>query len=143
MTTLEKINQLKEQLLQEILDSDLTKIEKLKQIDDSQLFGINCYIQHIFSEQEEKLENLVKEKTGQKWAIVDDFFHDGEYERYRTINLYEILKSYFEDKENFEKITIATNRSTEDIIEVTYEEFEDIIYNWCISNKMIGFIMDW
>ena len=120
-----------------INDNEISKVEKLRLIDDNNLFTIDSYICHVFDDQY-KQEYL--NKIGQR-AIIDDWFHMREYNRHETVNLADVVENIEDDEDDM--ITIFTNRSNRETFEISKYEFIDTAYDWCIKNKCIGFQIDW
>lgn len=135
----------KEAFIIEILhDLSKPKLERLQMIEKYDLFSIDPYLPHIFINEEEKLENIIKEKYSPSFVIVDDMFNgpdsEYEYERNETVIIPDLIKSILESEE---PITVVTARSAKEKIEMSKEEVIDKLYNWCVETKQIGFKFDW
>ena len=149
----QRIKSLKDDMLKEILaDSELTKPEKLELISRNKLFKIASYIQHPFSKYNNEFIEIIRRNPAytKKYPFggspsIDDIFCDGDmYEKHQIIYLYDVIENYSNDyADDDSRITILTNRSTNDKFKISKEEFVDCIYDWCVVNKTIAFEMDW
>ena len=171
---LDFLKEAKEKAVNEILNSDLSKIEKLRAIEKNGLWGYSSFINHEFRDWEEEAKIL--EKTTAQYnfdnglpdkhgditkyfyasGMTDSIFDPSKmyYEKYETVSyadaLEQAFESYAEDFEdefekeyNGEPIAIITTRNPIVSIFKTKEEIIDAVYNYCITNKILGFKNDW
>jgi hypothetical protein len=128
-------------------DNQLSKIEKLKLIDEYSLFSTEPYIQGVFKDVEENWAKELKIKYPRDRSFIfDDFIIDkGTYSRYETINLLTIIESIVEDeKDNGNcSIEVLTVRGLEDTYTMTTTEVIEHICDWCLTKKCIEFTLDW
>lgn len=141
------IKEAKDKLLDAILtDTEISKVEKLLLISDNDLFKTESYICHPFDESYRQEYLDILKKKGENRPIIDDWFHQQEYQRHEVINLADIVENvnedgYYGEEDNL--ITIYTNRTTKDKFKISKYEFIDTIYDWCVKNKCIAFELDW
>ena len=134
------IKEAKDKLLDTILsDNELSKVEKLRLIDENDLFGSDPYMCNVFPEYYKEFSEELRRKG--LMCIIDDWFHKQEYQRHENVNLADVVEFIEEYDEDL--ITIMTNRGSDDILQISKYEFIDSIYDWCIKNKKIGFEIDW
>lgn len=131
----------KENLIQEILKSDLSEYDKMEMISEYNLYDTESYIQEVF---EEDLE-LYKLQLNIEHPIIDDYFHMNadNYNRGQLIIPYTILDWIEFDEDEEKLITIFTNRRNDDEYKISLEEFERLIYKWHHDYRLIGFHWDW
>lgn len=152
----EAMKKLKDEMLQNILsDNNLTKVEKLETLAENNVLPIGNWIQHPFYKYEKEFKEMIWanpafdkeyarfERDGKKYnPIIDDYFCFNDYwDRHQTIDLAQVARDV--DEDDIEEITVLTNRSTKDKFKISKKQFIDDIYDFCISNNMIGFVMDW
>ena len=157
MNIKEQIEQLKEARTQEIINDKLiSKIDKLKLLETEKLFEYAPYIQHEFVEWEKEAQEQDKAISKKDWSTTDSFLSPSvsAYEKYEIISYAEALEVFFEDCEDEfeggndgpfdgEKYVVITCRSSDVVIQKTKQEIIDAIYEYCIMNKIIGFINTW
>ena len=145
----EKIKQLrnlKKQIVQDVFDSDLSKVEKLKIFSEQDLLGTSPYIVHIF---EDKYRDEIPEEPPGYKLMTDDYFSDGEkYDRGVIIDFYENIESILEEVEYYkrsldEKIEVITARNGNWKKEISIQQFIDDIYDFVLEHKVIKFYFDW
>lgn len=139
----QEVKQAKEKLLNEILKSNLSKYEKLKLIHKDMLFDTENSLIDLFKKRYDEFNKMLIKK-GNEYPCIDDLFVDDQFDRYQTVYFDTLLDNYtgeYSDENEF--ITILTNRTTDDIVQITKEEFIDTIYDYAIKNKSIGFEIDW
>lgn len=144
MNKLQQIQTLKQEAVQEILDNpNLSKVEKLCQISENKLWKYEPWIQHVFAAQEKVFAAQLKE-TGETCIIIDDFIcdPDGGWQRHQDIDLSSVAGEQLWDDGSGE-IVVLTARGNDLEFKMKLDEIVDVIYNWCVENKSIGFKMDW
>lgn len=170
-TKMDRLSAIKEEIVNEILSSDLTKIEKLRKIEKEQLWGYHKYIQHEFPQWEEEARELVKKEAqrilDEKYPkylrdictkqlyhskMTDSIFDPStfKYEKYETVSYADALQCVLEeaqdrldsDDEN-PMIDVVTTRHPVVSIKKTYNEIVDAVFENAVSNKVVGFINNW
>jgi len=151
-----KIKQLKEDLLKEILESTtLSKIEKLSEISYMDLYGTTSWYEHVFEKYKAEYTEIIMKNP--EWdnsykhqPMIDDYFVINDYQRHASVDFGSLLTEMSEcidydkkQKDYKDSIKVMTNRNTKDKFYLTFEQFVDCIYEWCITNKSIGFTIDW
>lgn len=138
------IKEAKEKLLNAILnDNEISKVEKLQLISDNDLFGSQSWICDPFEDEyhSEYLEQL--KSKGITNPIVDDYIQHQGYSRYETVYMVDLVENIAYAKNEDDLITIYTNRNTNDKFKISRYEFIDAVYDWCVKNKIISFVVDW
>lgn len=136
----EKLKELKEQRIEEILNSSESKGNKLKALADEQLWYIDGYVIDPFTD----WQNELQEQLGEKWLICDErFLYNTEWiQRHETIYLHNCFEDY--DENSDEEVVVFTTRGEK---QVSYmrpvKEVLDRVYEYAIKNKIVGFQMDW
>lgn len=165
-----KIEQLKiektritEALLQAILDDpELSKMEKLMQIEETEALPFHTY---LIRPLEQKYTDIFKSQIEEKYGVQD--FHiidswpliDAEhFNRSERVSLASQLDNTIEDaawdlvednpsKELIykEEIVVLRNRNSRalDEYKITVGQLIDDVYEWVVSNRYIGFTFDW
>lgn len=148
----------KEVIFKQIVSDDtVNKVEKLQLIAQYDLLEIDCYIHHPFEKYNEFIKIIQSNnefiKKYSKYGpttytpIIDDCCH-ANCDRNETLYLSQLIENeydeYMEDEDEDDgKITILTNRSTDDVYRITKEEYVDCIYEYAINNEIIGYKIDW
>jgi hypothetical protein len=148
----------------EILNNDsLSKLDKLKIIEEKRYWGYAEYIQHEFKQWEKealKLEKkeaqrILKEGSDDSYEICAEQFYQSKmtdsifdpstfkHERYQRVSYYKELKDLFEDNSEEEIITVITTRHPRVELKKTYQEIVDSVFEYACKNEIIGFINDW
>lgn len=156
----ELIKELQEARVSEILsDTTITKNEKLKLLSGEKLFGYASFIQHEFS----IIEDDFKSKHKQNYYIFDSLFspsnesnYSSKYELVEYHNkLEQVLEYYCEEHDidlDFENLDLCAVELLYPVLSERYSEIEiflnfnkivDIVYAYCINNKIIGYRNDW
>ncbi len=141
-----QFKEIKEELIQSIISNDsLSKIEKLKLFDENNLFIIDGYIGRIFDKQKDAFKKFLKFTLNYNEIYTYDYFDINEYSRHTAINLYHLLLSYIKEANDidFNDKFIIILKSEDNNFKISINEFIDIVYDFCIENKMIGFTYDW
>lgn len=138
-------------------DDTLSRYEKLELLEDNDIFHAKIWVQHPFKKtkwHDDLLERIKNnpDETGYACTIIDDYFNNCYLERHQTLH----VKSYFEDEPskddpNYEslmekKVTILNNRGKPEYrqeVQISYREFLDFMWEWCIENECYGWEMDW
>ena len=148
----EKISSLKEEALQEVInDNSLSKVQKLRLIDDYDLLDYHEWINHPFAEWNDEvfeLERIEAQKLlnegkityfHQSSMVDDDINHHCENKGERIS-----YADYLDSIEEYEdKIPVLTTRNPHITLYKTYEEVVDYLYDYCLMNKIIGHVFDW
>jgi hypothetical protein len=164
MKVRDKIKLLQKERIQEIInDNSLSKSDKIRLLDEESLYGYASFIQHEFKKWEkealelEKLEaeRILKEGTSNhlygRDICLDQFYQSkiidyplirSNYVRYEEVS-YCYIMDELEDYPDNELITVLTTRHPKIELKKTKEEIIDAIYNYAISNKIVGFKLDW
>lgn len=133
----------KENLIQEILKSDLSEYEKMQMIDEHNLYEVSNYIEDPFADEYEKY--MLKLKDYQ--PITDDYFSNQDMQRGSIVKPYEYCELILDDDYDYndgnDMITIYTNRRNDIIHQISVEEFQRMVYKWHHDNRLIGFEWDW
>lgn len=151
----DELNNVKNELEQEIISSNILVSEKLNLLDIHGIWHHNGYICHPFPEWEE--ENKAAEKASGIAAgkiyhctIVDDFIsrqcQDGYIERYQQVEFKDIVSELEYKAENSpdELFTVVTNRGNfSTATKKRPQEVINKIWEYCVKHKLVGFIMDW
>lgn len=166
---LKYLEEAKEKAIEEIINSDMTKMEKLEAITENSLWGYSSWINDEFIEWENDAKTISLTKSQEDFdsgrtsylrdfVICDSIFspsHDYSYEKYQLVKYTEALEYIFEryaedfeeengEEYNNEPIPVITTRDNPSIIIYkTSDEIIDAVYNFCIKNKIIGFKNDW
>lgn len=150
---LEELNDLKDFIIQIILDTDeLSKIQKLAIITNNNLWGIDPYITDFSDDWEEECyqeERRLALKSGVTdedhiCSYSDCPFIDDKTGRGSTVYFTEILESVKYHEKDDGKILVATSRGKFNAkIYKSYEEIVNHIYEHAIGNRIIGFNFDW
>lgn len=124
-----------EELLAAILGSDKDRWEKLNLIKNHRLFPVDSYYIEPF---EDRVDEWVKELEVKGETGYTDYWHRVArwMERYQTYYFVDFLEGEPEDK-----VTIGTFGKHK--LKISLAEFEEIIFNYAIENKVIGFVFDW
>lgn len=145
-TTKEKIEELQQVRISEIVDSqNLTQLEKLKLLESEQLFEYYQWLAHEFINWEKEYEDILL-LEGIYRPIIDTIYSPSEthYERHEIISYPDTIQDIIENNiDDDGKVTVLTNRSNDTVFKKTEEEVINELYNFCISNKIIGFKNDW
>lgn len=157
MSKLDKLNNLKEEIVNEILaDESLSKIEKLEKIEKNKLWGYATYIQDEFPEWTEEF----KKELGVAHPCIDSMFDPSHFkhEKYETVSYSDELKyleDHFEDyaddyDEDEDEVmnTVATypvltNRTNDKKVWKTKEQIIDAVFKHCVKEKIVGYKNDW
>lgn len=136
----ETIKSAKDKLLNAIIDdAEISKLDKLKLIHQNDLFSVSSSIEEIFiNYQKEFIKQL-----GSRHPIIDDYFTMNEWQRHEIIYMDNVIEYMDFDDDGDDLVTILKDRSTSKTFKISVYEFIDTVYDWCISNKKIGFEMDW
>jgi hypothetical protein len=167
MNSIEKLKEAKakanEELLQAILaDSKMSKLEKLQAIDECDILPYKSWLAHPL---EEKYADVFKKQIDDKFGKQDFHIIDGwptldcdAINRSQKISLanelecayenvsYEYRSEKLSDQElEAKEIVILTNRSRDSLDEykITLSQLVDDVYDWCVTNRKIGFCFDW
>lgn len=118
--------------------STLPKIEAILFMTSSSAFDIGQTPKDIFT----KHLKLYKESINEKYSIVDVTYLETT-ERYQTFYISSLIEKidYLFQKDS-SVFTIFTNRSNDRTYSINKEEFVDGIYDFIVSTKLIGFIID-
>jgi len=150
----QEISTLKDSLLKEIISSDLSKPEKLHAIARNNLFQMSSSWEEVFY-QKYAQAFINKIQSGQEYLnkyahlnykpdpCLDDYFVISHYDRHEVVNLADITDNYYFNDPDNQMVTIYTNRTTKDILQIPRQEFVDHIYDWCLENKIVEFELDW
>jgi hypothetical protein len=149
MGTKENLQKLKNERVKEILkDKSLSKIEKLRTIEEERLWGYADWVQNEFEDWEKEAKSLYKKLKGQGSCVSDTIFNDGErYSNMSYADLLEYLGEDYEDEDEEVKdplITVVTTRG-EPYVEIKkpLSEVIDVVFKFAVKNKIIGFKNDW
>ncbi len=120
----------KEQLVNLVVNSRLTKLEKVKLLTKYKLYPIEPWLAHPFN----KFDTL-------KDKISDDYF-DLLLQR-QIIDKYQTV--YFADylQDLNDEIVVMTYRSSDYKVKITKKEFIEVLCDYVLENKVIGFKCDW
>jgi hypothetical protein len=149
-TIKEQLETLKELRIQEILEYDISKLDKLKLFAEERLFGIADKIQNEFSRWEEEEKSIIMGlgyDGSKEWNKEIIFKNLLMYEsRYVTLyypdRLQEIKNSYF-DTEYLVSVLLFHRGHFQHYVDKTYEEVENELFDFCVKNRLIGFIYNW
>ena len=152
----ELIKELQEARVYEILAvSTTTKLEKLEIINDEKLFPYASFIQHEFG----KIEDYFKAKHKQDYYIFDSifspstdlinkYFHKNEHISYPNA-LCLFAQNYCDyyhikglETHNPQMLILSERYSGIEVF-LNFNEITDIVYSYCIENKIIGYRNDW
>lgn len=140
-------NTISSRLEEAILTSDLSRREKLSLITEYDLWPIDTFIQHPFGKQEQELQERVKLATGKEYCVVDDIFHgvNSSYERYQDVYYSDVIDSYEDEDEDEDDntITLVTNRTNDMTVEVTFDEFKELLLDYAFKTRRVGFNLHW
>lgn len=157
MNIKEQMEILREARINEIInDESIPKLDKLRLFGNEKLFDYASYTQEEFIEWERDAKEQYKNGGGSGSAMTDTIFAPSvneQYEKYENVSYPEALEAFFENYEyeldddklaDFDgKYTVVTCRSSDIKIQKTKQEIIDAVYNFCITNKIIGFKNDW
>lgn len=159
MKTLDKLKDLREVAVQEILNDDsLGRYEKLEAIESNNLWETASWIQRPFRDSHYGKAFLEELKAhpdagGYVSSTADDVLTEGVDNRGQTV----YLSCFFEEDnpadydtpeeyEEFlnEEVTILTSRGTPPRkMEISRREYLDFLWNWAITNKICAWKFDW
>lgn len=166
MNTIKKLKEAKakanEDLLQAILaDTELSKLEKLQAIDESDVLPYESYLMGPLVKYEDVFKNQIDHKFGKhdfhiidSWPFIDcDCYNRGQPVSFANELecMYENVSYDYESEEltdtqlEGKEIVIMTNRSRDsrDEFKITLGQLVDDVYDWCITNRKIGCHFDW
>ncbi len=157
MNLQQQIKKLEEKRIQEILDDDsLSKIEKLKLLENENLFTIASYIQHEFRKWEEEAKELEKLKAEQEFANNKDpnkhFYHSkmtdsifdpslGIHEKYETVSYADALENLETDENDM--VVVITTRNPHIKLLKSKQEVIDVVFDFCVQHKYHSFKINW
>ena len=146
---LDYLKEAKEKAINEILNSDMDKLTKLKTIEDNGLWGYSKYINHEFSEWEEEakeLERTTAEENNKTYhsKMTDSIFDPSTFmfEKYESVSYVEALNRILK-KHKTDLVPVITTRNPVVSLYKTKEEIINTVYDFCVENKIIGFENDW
>ncbi len=113
-----------------VLESDLTKLEKLKVLTETQLGRIEPWVVRIP-------------------GIEDVFTHHGDFNKYEIVKYYDWIQYVYEDEES--DVEIVVKKNDYDYVNRKYipattmkkNEVIEIILDYALKNCEIGFKFDW
>ena len=146
----------REEIKQTIIDSDLSKVEKLKIFSEYDLMEEDRWLCHPFEdlygdEYTAHLIEIAKNSNNTHWQfwanqghfIIDEEIYDGR-QRHEIIDLGNYFEGYLEDEDGDQMITVLTNRTiTSEVFKVPMSKVVDDLYNWCVTNNIIRYAIDW
>ena len=146
----EKIQSLKDEFIQDILTSDLTKLEQIKFLSSNKLFGIKDSIAQPFFKFKIEFTNIIrnnpdfikKHGVDYKYGVSIDDVTIKYFDRHETIDFGYFASDTVADAED-DKIEIFTNSCGKEVFYITTEQYIDCVYEWCVENKCVGFKIDW
>jgi len=138
----------KSDLLDTIINvSDLAKHEKLKLIQENDLFTVRPWVQHPFAKYEDQFKQQIGE---QSFYIFDEPMH--EYVgRHQIVDIASVIEGYIEeveyakeeDEDFSEMVSILSERKSNQEFKVSLTELIDHLYEWVIENKCVEYKFDW
>lgn len=136
-------------LVDQIIESKLKNLEKLKLLSENRLLPINKFVVDLFEKEGQMLKEQFEEKyPNETYFGYEDYFciklEDNFFHRYEVINFYKFIDEYLEVED--ESIVVARCSGTVDeYLEITMsaEELKNKIYEYVFTKKEIGFINDW
>jgi len=148
MDVFENYAKAKQELTDYILnDSTKDEYEKLCLIDKHSLFGVDSFICHPFKCFEEEYRATLKElyPDKQSFAIVD-FINDGGYlNRHETIFIHNIIEGLYDEEDETIEVLTVRGAAVKDApaYVMKRDDVRKHLYNWCVTNKLIGYQFDW
>lgn len=138
--SLTNLQALKNDIAKDILaNKKLTKIQKLKKLEKDGIWGYANSVQHEFSEWEKEFSKV------KGVSCIDSIYDPSNecYDKYSDISYANSLEDLVYDVDEDGLITVLTNRSNSAVIKKTPEEIIDVVFDFCVKEKIIGFKMDW
>lgn len=146
MALKQQILDLQEQRRQEIFNSDISKYDKIKLIENEQLYGSSDWLIDLFKKEQKRFKKLYPEKS---FYLFDETWLQGQ-ERYSIVNFTNILDYYSErskeSEDDSDDIVIFTCRGDEmknNVYKMSYTDIEKKLYNIMIRDKICGVTIDW
>lgn len=153
MNRIERFCKIREEFINEILnDNSLSKVEKLQQLTDLRLWGVDCFISGFSDgwetecaiEEERRAIADGKEKGKDYICGFCDCPLYEDYDRHSVIYYVDIIERALENREEDGTILVATCRGDyHSEIYKTADEVIDHIFDFAVENKSIGFELDW
>ncbi len=139
---IEKISQienLKYELLNDLkADESLSKVEKLKLIDENNLFSIDPFIQHPFHDLMFKHKQHLETLYPNEYFSLYEVFNS-DMPRYGIVNLCYYVEN-IKEEETY-KVLIGDNEYEH--LYLKGKEIIDHIYEWVLYNRCIKYVYDW
>ena len=118
-----------------IRDNELSKVDKLSLLAKHNLLPIMEKRAYPFQKYFEEF----RKEVSRDYRPIEDYFEIYSSTDYVTIDLGKIVEEIQESDKS--KVCIFTTSYNDCSKYITKEEFIDCIYEWCITNKAIGFII--
>jgi hypothetical protein len=143
------LNNTKEQVIDEILESNLTDIEKLRLLTENSLFKVTRYVKDPIPKEWTKeccdMERKEADKNNEEYSsdVTTTFFQEYVYNRDGIIMFIDIIDKILEYYDQDELVTVVRCagkfRST---VKKPAKVLVDVMYKHCLKERIIGFTYD-
>ena len=143
------LNNTKEQVTDEILESNLTDIEKLRLLTENSLFEVTRYVKDPTPKEWIKeccdMERKAADEDNIEYSsnYTTTFFEEYNYNRYGVIMFVDIIDEILEHYDQDELVTVVRcGGRFSSTVKKPAKVLVDAMYKHCLKEKIIGFTYD-
>lgn len=135
------LNDAKEKATNEILESNLTDIKKLRLLTENSLFQVTRYVKDPTpKEWIKECCDMERKEADEDNIEYSSFFQEYNYNRRGVIMFIDIIDEILENYEQDEPVTVV--RCSRSKVKKPAKVLVDVMYKHCLKERIIGFTYD-